>query len=118
LGKNCPGDHPNLLRDNAGKIVTFTPEQLKNMSVKRVKPEFPTLPPKLEYDGYVTFRVLINTRGEVACLWGNAGHPALVPAADEAGRWWKFKPMRVSGKAVEYIGTMRFHFSTATRAAN
>jgi len=118
LGKNCPGDHPDLLRDRAGKAVVFTPEQLRNLSVKKVKPEFPSLPPKLEYDGYVTFKVLVDARGDVACLWGNAGHPALVPAADEAGRWWKFKPMKVGGKAVEYIGTVKFHFSTATRTAD
>jgi TonB-like protein len=118
VGKNCPGDHPNLLRDRTGKTVIFTPEQLNHMALRRVKPEHPNLPPNFEYDGYVTFKVLIDTRGEVACLWGNAGLPAFAQAADEAGRWWKFKPMMVDGKDVEYIGTMKFHFSTATRAAD
>lgn len=117
LGKNCPGGHPNLLRDRTGKTVIFTPEQLNNMAVTEVKPEFPKLPPNFQYDGYVTFKVLIDTRGEVACLWGNAGPPVFAQAANEAGRWWKFKPMRVNGKAVEYLGTMKFHFSAATRTA-
>jgi hypothetical protein len=118
LGKNCPGEHPNLLRNRAGKTVIFTPEQLSKMAVRRVKPEFPKLPPTFEYDGYVTFKVLIDTQGEVACLWENAGLPVLAQAADEAGRWWKFKPMMVRGKPVEYLGTMKFHFSTATRVAD
>ena len=118
LGKNCPGDHRNLLRDGAGKVVVFAPEKLSNMAIKQVKPEFPDLPSNFVYDGYVTFKVLISTRGEVACLWDNAGLPMLAQAADEAGRWWKFKPMRVNGKAVEYIGTMKFHFSAATRSAD
>jgi TonB-like protein len=117
LGKNCPGDHPELLRDSAGKILIFTPQQLKGRAVKQVKPEFPELPQNFGYDGYVTFKVLIDTRGEVACLWGNAGLPVLAQAADEAGRWWKFRPVMVNGKAVEYLGTMKFHSSTASRTA-
>ncbi len=112
LGRNCPGEHPDLLRDNSGRVRWFTPERLAQMAVKRVMPKTADVPIGVHYDSYVTVKILVDQQGDIGCLWGNAGNPIFFPAADEAARWWKFKPMIVNGKAREFVGTLRFHFHT------
>ena len=112
IGRNCPGEHPNLLRDKSGQLKSFTPEQLGKMAIERVLPVMPPMPNGVRYDSYVTLRILVDHEGEVACIWGNAGNPIFFAAADEAGRWWKFKRMVVNGKPMEFTGTLRFHLVT------
>jgi len=115
IGSNC-GEHPKLLRDTEGKFVIFTPQKLVATATEKVKPKLPSLPASFHYDGDATFKLIVGTQGNVVCIWDTMGHPLMIPAADEAGRWWKFKPMAVKGKPVEYIGELKFHFSTTTGA--
>jgi hypothetical protein len=111
IGSNCPGEHPDLLLDKSGQQKWFASEQLEQMATKKVPPVAPKVPAKYQYQGDVSFNVLVNKQGDVACIWGNRGDQIFIPAANEAGRWWKFKPMVVDGKPVEFTGTMRFHFT-------
>jgi hypothetical protein len=113
IGHNCPGEHPDLLRDKSGQLHWFTPERLAQMATKKVQPVTPQVPIGLHYNGDVTLKILVNKQGEVDCIWDNAGNPIFLAAADEAGRWWKFKPMVVDGKPMEFAGVLRFHFVVA-----
>ena len=112
IGHNCPGEHPDLLRDKSGQVRFLAPEQLSQMASKKVQPVTPKTQTGIPYDSFVTFKILVNKDGEVDCIWANAGNPIFLPAADEAGRSWKFKPMVVNGKPVEFVGTLKFRFLT------
>jgi hypothetical protein len=107
LGVNC-GEHPDVLHNRSG-VVWFTHEQLEKMAIKRVEPVMPSTPPGFHYDGYVTFKILVDREGDIACIWDPAGSPLFHSAVNVALQDWKFKPMLVSGKPVEFVGVMKFH---------
>ncbi len=107
FGVNC-GEHPDVLRNKSG-IVWFTHEQLEKMAIKRVEPVMPSTPPGFQYDGYVTFKILVDREGNIACIWNPTGSPLFHSAVNVALQYWKFKPMVVSGKPVEFVGVMKFH---------
>lgn len=107
LGANC-GEHPNLFRNHAG-IVWFTAEQLEKMAIKRVVPVTPPSAAGFQYDGFVTFKILVNTKGEISCIWGSAGNSLFLTAVNEALQYWRFKPMLANGKPVEFVGMAKFH---------
>jgi len=107
LGVNC-GEHPDILHNRSG-VVWFTHEQLEKMAIKRVEPVMPSTPPGFQYDGYVTFKILVDREGDIACIWDPAGSPLFHSAVNVALQYWKFRPMRVDGQPVEFVGVMKFH---------
>jgi hypothetical protein len=107
LGANC-GEHPGVLRNKSG-IVWFTSEQLEKMAITRLQPVMPPTPEEFHYDGFVSFKILVDVKGEIGCIWGSAGNSIFLPAVNEALQYWKFKPMLVNGKPVEFVGVMKFH---------
>ncbi len=109
LGRNC-GEHHNILRSRSG-IVWFTPEQLKKMAIKQVEPEMPSSLVGFGFQGYVSFKILVDEKGEIGCIWDQTGNPVFGKAANEALQSWTFKPMVVNGKPVEFVGTVKFRVS-------
>ncbi|MGB8012469.1 MAG: energy transducer TonB [Terriglobales bacterium] len=107
LGVNC-GERTNLFRNESG-VVWFTPEQLDKMATRRIEPAVPRNALPSHYDGYVTFKILVNTNGEVGCIWASTGNPIFVRAVNEALQYWRYKPMLMDGRPVEYVGVVRFH---------
>jgi hypothetical protein len=107
LGINC-GQHPGVFRNKSG-IVWFTPEQLEKMATKRVEPGTPPAPAGFHYDGYVTFKILVDKDGQIGCIWANGGNPLFFAPVNEALQYWEFKPLLVNGKPIEFVGTMKFH---------
>ena len=107
LGVNC-GEHPDVFQ-NKNRVVWFTPEELEKRATKRVEPEMPSTPASLHYDGYVTFKILVDKNGEIGCIWAQGGNPLFIVAVNEALQYWQFKPLLVNGKPVEFVGEMKFH---------
>lgn len=107
LGSNC-GDHPEILRGKSG-IIWFTPEQLEKRATKQVKPVMPARVAGFHFEGFVSFKVLVDVHGDIGCIWEETGNPVCAAAANEALQYWKFKPIVVDGKPVEYVGVVKFH---------
>ena len=107
LGANC-GEHPNVFRNKSG-IVWITPEQLEKMTIRRIEPVMPRIASGSHYDGYVTFKILVDTKGDIGCIWGSSGKPIFVRAVNEALQYWRYTPMLQDGKPVEFVGVMKFH---------
>lgn len=107
LGANC-GEHLYVLK-KGNAVVWFTPEQLEKIATKRVEPVMPLTPAGLHYDGYVTYRILVDKNGEIGCIWAHGGNPLFFSAVNEALQYWQFKPLMVNGKPVEFVGVMKFH---------
>lgn len=100
------GPHPLLVRDAAGKLQWFSPEQLEERITKKVTPETLSIE-GFKYEGVVSLKVMIGTTGDVICMWGAAGHPIMIPTAFKAVHEWKFKPLIHQGRPAEYLGTVR-----------
>lgn len=108
LGVNC-GEHPRIFHNENG-IVWFTPEQLEKRIVRRIEPAIPRsggVP--FHYDTQITFKILVNTNGEVGCIWEPKGDAIFRRPANEALQYWRYKPMLVEGKPVEYVGVVKVH---------
>lgn len=110
LGINCGENHHGILRNKAG-IVWFTPEQLEKMAINRVQPVMPSMLAGFHFDGYVSFRILVDRDGQIGCIWAETGNAVFARAANEALQYWTFKPMLVNGKPVEFVGIMKFRVS-------
>ncbi len=111
LGANCGDEHHDILRDPSGKIVWFTSEQLNKMAIKRFEPQTPSSMAGFHIAGYVSFKLLVDRDGKISCIWDQVGNPMFGKAANEALQSWAFRPMAVNGKAVEFVGTVRFYMS-------
>jgi len=107
LGVNC-GEHPRIFRDQSG-IVWFTSEQLEKMAVRKIEPAMPRSGLPFHYDTYVTFKILVATNGDIGCIWEPKGNALFVRAVNEALQYWRYKPMLVDGKPIEYVGVVKFH---------
>ncbi len=110
LGVNC-GEHHDIFHNQAG-IVWFTSAQMEKQAIKKIQPVMPPGAPDFHYDGYVTFKVLVDTKGQIACIWDGAGNSLFLSAANEALQYWKFKPMLMDGKPVEFVGVVKFRIHT------
>ena len=106
------GVHPTLLRDGVGKLVWFSPEQLHSLMVATVPLEKPSIPGQ-KYVGQVSMHIMVNTKGNVVCMWGGAGHPVMLSPAFRAVRAWRFKPLASDGKPAEYVGTIKVQVESA-----
>ncbi len=111
LGKNCPDEQHNILRNRSGKIVWFTSDQLKKMAIKQPEPETPSSMAGFHIAGYVSFKILVDRDGNISCIWDQVGNPVFGKAANEALQSWTFKPMVMNGRSVEFVGTPKFHMS-------
>ncbi|MFZ3264730.1 MAG: hypothetical protein WA172_12080 [Terriglobales bacterium] len=110
LGVNC-GEHHDIFRNHAG-IVWFTSGQMEKQAIKRIQPVMPPSAPDFHYDGFVTFKVLVDTKGEIGCIWDGAGNSLFLSAVNQALQYWKFKPMLMEGKPVEFVGVVKFRVHT------
>jgi hypothetical protein len=107
LGINC-GEHPGVFRNQSG-IVWFTTDQLRKMATQKVEPVEPPTPAEFHYDGFVTFKILVDKDGQIGCIWAQGGNPVFFKSVNEALQYWEFRPLLVNGKPVEFVGTMKFH---------
>lgn len=68
---------------------------------KKVDPKYPELARQMRVQGKVILDVIINKKGKVREIRPASGHPLLVPAAMDAVKQWKYRPIRVNGHKVE-----------------
>jgi len=99
------GSHPGLLRDEAGSLVWFSTTQLHSMALKQVVPE-PVHIRGLIFEGVVKIKVMVNTSGDVICMWDVNGHPLMLANAVKAAHDWKFKPKIENRKPTEFVGIL------------
>lgn len=113
LQQQC-GSHPDLLRDSSGALKWLTAEEAKARVATSVTPDPVDLPGGALYTGVVGAKIMVNTSGEVVCLWGASGNPMLLAAAIRALHQWRFRPMVVGGKPVEFLAQVKVPVRSAT----
>src|SRR5262249_35455451 len=89
-------------------VVRVSTGILAERAIKRVDPVYP---PGVSEKGEVIVEVTVGEDGNVMSAVGITGSPALVEAALNAVRQWKFNPTKLSGKPVRVIGRIVFKFN-------
>lgn len=84
-------------------------EQLMKL-VAKAKPVYPVEARQQGVAGRVRLQVLISKTGEVAGVRVLDGNPALVGAAVEAVKQWKYEPTALEGEPVEVVTDIDVNF--------
>jgi periplasmic protein TonB len=79
--------------------------------VKKVNPEYPEEARRGRIQGMVLLHVLISKAGDIAKVEVVSGDPALVPAAIEAVKQWKYKPYLLNLNPVEVDTQILINFT-------
>jgi len=111
----CPSNGP-LLTDKAGKAIWLDTNALLKNATHCVAPQMPPLARQARIDGYVLVDILVDGKGNVACVKLIHGHPLLAGSAVDAAKDWTFRPRKQKGRDVSFYGHLRFHFSTRQTA--
>lgn len=78
--------------------------------MKTVRPVYPESAKETHVQGRVSLVCFISKDGTVKSVEVKAGHPLLIKAATDAVSQWKFKPLLLNGKAVEFETTIYVDF--------
>jgi TonB family protein len=87
------------------------PEVMERLLIRRVDPVYPEAARRANLQGVVVLDAVIAADGTVLNIHPLSGPDALVSAAMDAARWWRFRPYRVRGEpaAVETTLSIEFH---------
>jgi TonB family protein len=74
------------------------PEIVERLLIRKVDPIYPDSARRGNIQGVVVLDATIAADGAVVNLSPISGPPALIAAAMDAARWWRFRPYRVQGE--------------------
>jgi len=100
-------DHEDF---TAWLISTLPPEVMERLLLRRVEPVYPEAARRANFQGVVMLDAVIAADGTVVNLHPLSGPDALVSAAMDAARWWRFRPYRVHGEATAVETTLSVEF--------
>jgi periplasmic protein TonB len=83
--------------------------------IHRVEPKYPIAAEESRIEGTVRLHATIDARGAVVRLEPLSGPPALIPAARDAVRKWRYQPARLDGRRVpsEADISVEFHLPSS-----
>jgi TonB family protein len=109
----APVTGPNTPAAKAAASGTrFNAGSLTNWATQTVKPLYPSVAKTARVAGDVVVFVQVDEQGTVTKVDRSTGPRLLQPAAEEAARQWKFRPILVDGLPVKANGYISFRFST------
>jgi protein TonB len=85
----------------------------QGLLVKKVNPEYPPEARRGRIQGTVVMHVIISKAGDITTIEPVSGDPALVPAAIEAVKQWKYKPFLLNGGPLEVSTQILVNFTLA-----
>jgi len=78
--------------------------------LKQVKPNYPADAKANNVQGLVRLTVMVDTEGLPGKVHIVSGPPELIPASLEAVKQWRFKPLKLNGKAVRVEASVDFNY--------
>ena len=85
-------------------------EVMERLLVRRVEPVYPEAARRANLQGVVVLDAIIAADGTVVNIRPVSGAEALVSAAMDAARWWRFRPYRVQGEPAPVETTLSVEF--------
>jgi TonB family protein len=92
-------------------LVRMSQATMQKQMLKQVNPSYPIEAKRNYVTGSVTFRVIVGKDGAVKSMKLITGPHLLVPAAYEAIRQWKYRPLLLNGEPVEVETSITINFS-------
>jgi len=83
---------------------------MERLLVRRVEPVYPEAARRANLQGVVVLDAIIAADGTVVNIRPVSGAEALVSAAMDAARWWRFRPYRVQGEPAPVETTLSVEF--------
>ncbi len=87
--------------------------ELEARATSCVGPRFPAQAREAKIEGYVGLSLLVGVEGNVLHVDPIRRRSILIGSAVDAARQWTFRPIVLNGKAIEYCGTLEFHYATS-----
>lgn len=107
-GLKLPCDYSgNMLRKPTGDIIRFNSEEMKARATRKV--DISDFMKRVDLKGTAIIDVLVGPSGDVVCAKTLLGHPIFSGEVEKAVHAWTFKPEKVNGEAVAYVGRMQFY---------
>jgi TonB family protein len=85
-------------------------EVMEKLLTHRVEPVYPTEARRANLQGVIALDIVVGRDGSVMSMHALNGPDALVRAAMDALRWWKFEPYRVNGEPAVVETTVAVEF--------
>jgi protein TonB len=85
-------------------------EVMERLLIRRVDPVYPEAARRANVQGVVMLDAVIAADGSVVNIHPVSGSDALVSAAMDATRWWRFRPYRVRGEPATVETTLSIEF--------
>jgi len=85
-------------------------EVMERLLIRRVDPVYPEAARRANLQGIVVLDAVIAADGTVVNIHPVSGSDALVSAAMDATRWWRFRPYRVRGEPATVETTLSIEF--------
>jgi TonB-like protein len=95
-----------LLRSDKGEIVRFASDEMKERATH--KTDVSGFMKRTDIKGTVIVVMLVDPAGKVFCEKSLIGHPIIRDEVEKALRAWTFKPSKMDGEPVAYVGEMDF----------
>jgi len=86
------------------------PDAMERLLIRRVDPVYPEAARRANLQGVVVLDAIISADGTVVNLHPVSGPDALVSAAMDAARWWRFRPYRFRGEPAAVETTLSVEF--------
>jgi TonB family protein len=83
---------------------------MERLLIRRVDPVYPEAARRTNLQGVVVLDAIISADGTVVNLHPVSGPDALVSAAMDAARWWRFRPYRFRGEPAAVETTLSVEF--------
>jgi len=85
-------------------------EVMEKLLIHRVEPVYPAEARRANLQGVIALDIVVGRDGSVLSMHALNGPDALVRAAMDALRWWKFEPYRVNGEPAVVETTVAVEF--------
>jgi len=85
-------------------------EVMEKLLIHRVEPQYPPEARRANLQGVIALDIVVGRDGSVMSMHALNGPDALVRAAMDALRWWKFEPYRLNGEPAVVETTVAVEF--------
>lgn len=85
----------------ASATLHVSEKDMRHFVLKKARPVYSQFMLQTRVQGTVVLRVIVDKSGVPIKVSAVSGHPALVPAAIDAAKKWRYKPYLVDGNPVE-----------------
>ncbi len=102
----------DLLRDEKGKPITISSNELEHRFISGEKPKYPS---SCRCLGYAQVLLYIDANGEIACFQIISGHPLFKYSIAQVIKNWRFIPYQTDNGNKSFVALLSYNFNLDAR---